>query len=107
MNFFIFFTEAGIRAADAPKPNLGLVLTDILLALIFFGVSFLMRTRFLRILCLCGTEICLFLACKLFFGEDSIITFIMSWVTAAVACGVTIAVVNRIDWNSLRGKRDL
>jgi hypothetical protein len=31
----------------------------------------------------------------------------MCWFTAAVACIVTVAIVNRINWGNLRGKRDL
>ncbi len=101
--FFLFQTNA--RIAMAPKANLGLVLTNILLAGLFIGVMFLVRKRSFRLFCICAAEICLFFACKLFFGDDSIITFIMCWVTTAVACIATVAIVNRIDWSNLRGKK--
>ncbi len=64
----------------------------------------LFRKRFLKIICACGTVVCLFLACKLFFGEDSIITVIMQWVTTAAACIATVAIVNRINWSNVRGR---
>ncbi len=94
------------RVAVAPDANISLAATDVLLALLFIGAIFLMRKRILRIFCACAAEICLFLAVKIIFGEDSVITFIMCWITAAVACIVTIAIVNRIDWGNLRrGKK--
>lgn len=64
----------------------------------------LFRKRFLKIICACGAEICLFLACKLFFGEESVFTVIMQWITAAAACIVTVAIVNRINWSNMRGR---
>ena len=79
---------------------------EIILAALLLTLAFLFRTRFLKILFSCGTEICLFLVCRSVFGPDSIITQIMCWVTAAVACLMTVSIVSRINWGSLRGNPD-
>lgn len=100
------FMKASSRIGKAEDANIGLVVFELVIAVILLALLFLVRKRFLKIMCICGSEICLFLACKMFFGEDSIITMIMCWITAAAACVVTVAIVNRIDWKNLRGKND-
>ena len=84
-----------------------MVITELVIAVCLLVLMFISRKHGLKIFCGCGAEICLFLACKMFFGSDSLITQIMCWVTAAVACIVTVSIVNRVNWSNLRGKRDL
>lgn len=98
---------APVRTVPTEELPLGMIIAELAIAFILVVLMLIFRRRILKILCGCGAEICLFLACKLFFGSDSIITQIMCWFTAAVACIVTVAIVNRINWGNLRGKRDL
>ena len=92
------------RALPSDEIPWGTLITELVIAALLLVFTFLLRKRFLKILCLCGTEICLFLACKMAFGSDALITEIMRWVTAAVACIVTVSIVNRINWSDIRGK---
>ena len=104
---FSLLFQAKVRAIPMEEVSIGIVITKLAIAFVLLVIMLLFRLRIVKILCAYGAEICLFLACKLFFGEDSIITQIMCWVTAAVACIVTVAIVNRINWGNIRGKRDL
>ncbi len=104
---FLTFFKEGSRMVMADGANIGVVVVELILAAVLLALLFVVRKRFLRILFAAGVEICLYLACKLYFGEKNILTMVMCWVTAAVACAVTVAIVNRIDWSHLRGKRDL
>ena len=42
----------------------------------------------------------------LFPDTDALITDIMRWITATVACIVTVSIVNHIDWGSVGGRSD-
>ncbi len=84
--------------------DMGPIIAYLVGALVLVVLLCLFRKRFLKIACACGAEICLFLACRLFFGDESIITVIMQWFTAAVACIMTVAIVNRINWSNMRGR---
>ncbi len=86
------------RVIMSPEVDLKAVIAEVVLAVVFLLMMFFFRKRFLRILCACLAEVCLFMACVGFFGDHSIITWIMRWVTAAAACVLTVAIVNRIDW---------
>lgn len=86
--------------ASAPK---GLIITELVLAVLCIVLLLVFRNRLLKVIFACGCEVCLFFACKDFFGEDALVTDIMRWVTALAACILTVAIVNRINWNSLRG----
>ncbi len=94
------------RALPTDRSTVGVVITELAIALVLLVAMFLFRRRFLKILCACGAEVCLFLACKLFFGDESLLTQIMCWVTAAAACIVTVSIVNRINWSNMRGRPD-
>lgn len=96
------FNDSLLRSAPKEEIPMGVLITELVVAVLLFCLVFIFRRRFLKIICGCGAEVCLFLACKLAFGSDAIITQVMCWLTAAVACIVTVAVVNRIDWSSLR-----
>ena len=87
--------------------SMGKIITCLLIAGLLIVPMLIFRQRIVKILCSCSIEVCLFLACRLYFGYDSIVTQIMCWITAAVACIVTVAIVNRINWGNLRGKRDI
>ena len=97
-------TDALPRAVLSADMPLGVVVTELVIALVLVVLMFFIRVRFLKIICVCGAEVCLFLACKLAFGSDAFITQVMCWITAAVACIVTVSVVNVIDWSKLRGR---
>lgn len=92
------------RALPSDEIPWAVLITELVAAVLFLVLAFLLRKRFLKIICLCGMEICLFLACKLAFGPDSWVTTVMRWITAAVACIVTVTIVNRINWNEIRSK---
>ena len=98
---------APVRTIPTEELPLGMIIAELAIAFVLLVAMLIIRRRSLKIMCVCGAEICLFLACKLFFGSESIITQIMCWFTAAVACVITVAVVNAINWGNLRGKRDL
>ena len=99
---FALFNASLLRTLPEEEIPMGTLITELVLAALLLGLVFFFRRRFMKILCGCGSEVCLFLACKLAFGSDAIITQIMCWLTAMVACIITVAVVNRIDWGKLR-----
>lgn len=97
--------EPQARTIPVEEIPMGTVITLLVAALCLVVFMCLTRSRGLKIFCGGGAEICLFYAVKLYCGSDSIITQIMCWLTAAVVCIVTVAIVNRINWSNLRGKR--
>ncbi len=86
------------RVAMAPEADLSRVISLVILSVLFLVLMFFFRKRFLRILCACLAEVGLFLAALTFFGDHSLITWIMRWITAAAACVLAVAIVNRINW---------
>ena len=92
------------RALPATEIPLGILIAELVVAVLLLILTFLFRRQFLKILCICGAEVCLFLACKLAFGPEAWITNVMRWITAAVACIITVSIVNRINWSDLRDK---
>ena len=102
------FTTLMLLAPSDALPDDGLTITAVAIELIIAAfaliLTFLFSKRFLKILCLCTTEVCLFLACRQYFGSDSLITEIMRWLTALVVCVITVSIVNRINWSNLRDK---
>ena len=99
--------ERAIMTIPEEEISMGKIITCLLIAGLLIVPMLIFRQRIAKILCSCSIEVCLFLACRLYFGYDSIVTQIMCWITAAVACIVTVAIVNRINWGNLRGKRDI
>ncbi len=93
------------RTILTDEASLGMVICEVVIALLLLVLMFMLRGRFLKLMCACGAEIGLFLACKTFFGNDALLTKIMCWITAAVACIVTVSVVNRINWKNLRSRQ--
>lgn len=92
-----------LPSEEIPK---ALLIAELVAAVLFLIFALLFRKRFLKIICLCGTEICLFLACKQAFGSEALVTDIMRWITAAVACIVTVSIVNRINWRNVGGRSE-
>ena len=98
-------------ASNTPQPrlaegfSLGTLITELVICILLLVLLFFFRQRFMKMLCACGAEICLWLACKMAFGEDAILSQIMTWITAFAAIIIVISVVNHIDWSNLRGKR--
>lgn len=84
--------------------SLGTLIVELVICVLLIVLLFFFRRRFLKMLCACGAEICLWLACKMAFGADALISQIMTWVTALAAIIMVISIVNRIDWSNLRGK---
>ncbi len=102
----MLFFQASLALMGIVFSPLAIAITEMVIAAVLLALLFFFRKRFLRTLCVCGAELCLFLACKVYFGDDFILTQIMCWVTAAAACIVTVSVVNRINWSNLRGRPD-
>ena len=102
--FALFSVTILPRVLPSEEIPLGPLIAELVIAFLLIVFMFLIRQRFLKLLSACGAEVCLFLACKLAFGPDSLITQIMCWLTAIVACSVTVSIVNRINWGNLRGK---
>ncbi len=102
----LLFLLNGTAARTVPYEEIpwGMIIPVLVVALLLLVFMFWTRSRGLKIICGGGAEICLFVACRLFFGSESIITHIMCWLTAAVICIITVAIVNRINWANLRGK---
>ena len=95
---------APVRTIPAEELPLGMIIAELAIAFLLIILMLIFRRRILKILCGCGAEICLFLACKSTFGPHAVITQIMCWLTGAVACIVTIAFVNSVNWSNLRGR---
>lgn len=93
------------RGIIAEGFSLGTLITELVICFLLIVLLFFFKQRFLKMLCACGAEICLWLACKMAFGEDAILTQIMTWITALAAIIIVIAIVNRIDWSNLRGNK--
>ena len=105
-SLLLLFNTPLARTLPAEEIPWGTLITELVIAVLLFAFMFIFRRRFLKILCGCGSEVCLFLACKLAFGPDSLITQIMCWITAIAACIITVSIVNRINWSNLRGRPD-
>ena len=101
---FALFNASLLRTLPEEEIPMGTLITELVLAALLLGLVFFFRRRFMKILCGCGSEVCLFLACKLAFGPDALLTQIMCWITAAVACIITVSIVNRINWSKLQAK---
>lgn len=82
----------------SPLP-VSIVVIEILCILALFAVLLLCRSSLVRILSLCAIEICVWLLCKYAIGPDSLLTKIMTWVTAGVLIILTLAIVNSIHWH--------
>ncbi len=102
--FLTFLNSPLLRTLPKEEIPLGTLITELVIAVLLLSFMFIFRKRFLKVLCGCGSEVCLFLACKLAFGPDALLTQIMCWITAAVACIITVSIVNRINWSKLQAK---
>ncbi|MBE6557870.1 MAG: hypothetical protein E7661_02510 [Ruminococcaceae bacterium] len=85
--------------------SVGTLIVELLIFALLVALIFMFKHRFMKIICACGAEVCLWLTSKMAFGSDALISQILTWITALVAIIVVITVVNRIDWSNLRGKR--
>jgi hypothetical protein len=99
--FLMNVDPRSILVEDIPTAG---VVTHLILAVLLMVAAFLLRSRSLKIFCACTSEVFLFLSCKMAFGPEAIVTQIMCWLTAAVVCILTVGIVNRINWNELRGR---
>ena len=84
---------------------LGTFITELVICALLVALVFLFKHRFMKIACACGAEVCLWLAIKMAFGSEAVISQIFTWLTALVAIIIMVTIVNRIDWSNLRGKR--
>ena len=107
LSYIALLAERTVMSLPAEEIQMGKIIACLAVAFVLLIPMLFLRQRIVKILCACSIEVCLFLACRLYFGYDSIVTQIMCWFTAAVACIVTVAIVNRINWGNLRGKRDI
>ncbi len=81
-----------------------LIISELVLSGIFLILVFLFKPKLLKIICACASEFMLWFACDLAF-PNTILSEIMTWLTAFVAIVVVITIVNHIDWSNLRGKK--
>ena len=102
--FASLLTAPDIEALPPVEISWAPVIVLLISAVLLLLLALFFRPRFLKILCLCSFEICMFFVCRKIFGDESIVTEIMRWFTAAVACIATVSIVNRINWSNLRGK---
>ena len=102
LTFAPLLMTANARMLPIPEIPWGTVIAEVLGMLLLIVLTCLFKNRFWKILLACGAEVCLFFACKQIFGDESIVTQIMCWVTAACTCLATISIVSLINWNSLR-----
>ncbi len=80
---------------------------EIALTLLLIAAVFLFKPRILKIMSVCGAEFCLWQALKAALGTDSLLVQIFTWITAAVAVILTLAIVNMIPWKPYgSGKAD-
>jgi hypothetical protein len=104
LSYIALLAERTVMTLPAEDIQMGKIIACLAVAFVLLIPMLFLRQRIVKILCSCSVEVCLFIACRLYFGSDSIVTQIMCWLTAAVACIITVAIVNRINWNELRGR---
>lgn len=90
--------------AAASVSTQALIISELVLSGIFVILVLLFRPKLLKIICACAAEFMLWFACDSAF-PNTILSEIMTWVTAFVAIVVVITIVNHIDWSNLRGKK--
>ena len=66
------------------------------LIILFFAFN----KRFVKLFCACSIETFIWLMVRAIWGKDSLAAQILCYVTAAAVIVMTLAVVNRINWNS-------
>lgn len=71
---------------------------EIVCALALVAALILVKTRLWRTLFACGLEICAWRICKTVLGADSLVSTIMTWLTAGVLIVLTLVIVNNIHW---------
>ena len=102
MQFFLNSSSLSLFAVNANTTTW--IIVELVLAVILLAFVFLFRQRLAKLFCACGVEICLWLACDMAF-PNTLISTVMTWLTAIVAIIVVISIVNHIDWSNLRGKK--
>ena len=93
---------ATVRMLPAAEIPWGTVAAELVGMVLLAVLVFLFKNRFWKILAACAAEVCLFLVCKQICGDESLVTMILCWVTAACMCLATISIVNLVNWNALR-----
>jgi hypothetical protein len=68
------------------------------LLILFFAIN----KRFVKLFCACGIEVAVWLMVRAIWGKDSLGSQILCYVTAVAVIALTLAIVNRINWNSKR-----
>ena len=102
MQFFSNSSALALFATNVSTTTL--IIVELVLAVVLVALVFLFRQRLAKLLCACGAEVCLWLACDMAF-PNSLLANIMTWVTALASIIVVISIVNHIDWSNLRGKK--
>ncbi len=101
-SLFALFNTPMPRVLPAEEIEWTVLICHLVASVVLLASMFIFRRRFLKIIFGCTSEMCLFLACKEYFGSDALITQIFCWITAVIVCIVTVTIVNSIDWNKLR-----
>ena len=102
MQFFLNSSAVALFATNVSTTTW--IVIELVLAVILVALVFLFRQRLAKLICACGAETCLWLACDMAF-PNSLLSTIMTWVTALATIVVVISIVNHIDWSNLRGKK--
>lgn len=74
------------------------LVVEILCGLALAAALFLSKTGLWRTLFACALEICAWRICKTVLGPDSIVSKILTWLTAGVLILLTLVIVNNIHW---------
>ena len=102
---FLNLSGAFLTFLTSPVSTQALIISELVLSGIFVLLVFLFKPRLLKIICACAAEFMLWFACDQYF-PNTILSEIMTWITAFVAIVVVITLVNHIDWSNLRGKKN-
>lgn len=102
-SFFVLDRPVQALSIWSPEMDIPTVIFELVVCLLMVVAFFLFRHRMFKIICAFLAEICLWMASRMAFGKEFIVSEILNWVTAIAVLGLMIAIVNRINWGSLRG----
>lgn len=100
----LFGTAA--NAAEAESISVAALVIEIVCALALAAALILSKTSLWRTLFACALEICAWRICKTVLGSDSLISKIMTWLTAGVLIILTLVIVNNIHWRQPNVRAD-
>lgn len=90
--------QALFGAVSKEPMAIAALVVEIVCTLALAAALILSKTSLWRTVFACAMEICAWRICKTVLGSDSIITTIMTWLTAGVLIILTLVIVNNIHW---------